>query len=171
MHLLQGCPQLKRSFLMNCLLMAEHACSLAQYLSFAEKVSAAGITKKVLLREGKRMIRQLAIQTGTPLRVPPALIQQYRLHAVHSRLQELLARQFPSSQAIGLPAPPSSAEMPSIPEGAFSGASLRRQRRKSVAEEEYRGDIPAEAYEQRLFIISARQVGAIRFLSEDQSGS
>ena len=133
-----------------------------QYLSFAEQVSAAGITKKVLLREGKRMIRQLAIQTGTPLRITPALIQQYRLQAVHQRLQELLAKQFPNSQAVALPAPPSSAGMPSIPEEAFSGVSHRRQRRKSTAEEDYKVDIPAEAYEQRLFITSARQVGAIR---------
>ena len=109
------------------------------------------------------MIRQLAIQTGTPLRVPPALIQQYRLHAVHQRLQELLARQFPNSQAAALPAPPSSAEMPSIPGEVSSGASHRRQRRKSTAEEDYKVDVSAEAYEQRIFITSARQVGAIRF--------
>ena len=40
-----------------------------QYGSFAEQVSAAGITKKLLQKEGKRMIRLLAIQTGTPMRV------------------------------------------------------------------------------------------------------
>ena len=145
--------------------MAKRTCSPAQYLSFAEPVSAAGITKKILLREGKRMIRQLAIQTGTPLRVPPALIQQYRLQAVHQRLQELLARQFPNSQAVALPAPPS-AEMPSIPGEAFPGVTPRRQRRKSTAEEDYKVDISAEAYEQRLFVTSARQVGIIRFPNE-----
>ena len=144
--------------------MAKRACSPTQYLSFAEQVSAAGITKKVLLREGKRMIRQLAIQTGTPLCVPPALIQQYRLQAVHQRLQELLARQFPNSQAAALPAHPSSTEMPSIPDMSSSG--VRRQRRKSTAEEDYKVDISAEAYEQRLFVTSARQVGVIRSPNE-----
>ena len=112
------------------------------------------------------MIRQLAIQTGTPLRVPPALIQQYRLQAVHQRLQELLVRQFPNSQAVALPAPPSSAEMLSIPGEAFLGTSPRRQRRKSTAEEDYKVDISAEAYEQRLFLTSARQVVTVKFPTE-----
>jgi len=76
-----------------------------QYQSFGEQVSAAGLTKKDILREGKRTVRQLCIQTGTPLKVPLSLINQYSLRPVYERLVELIARQFPNSNAIA-PLPP-----------------------------------------------------------------
>ena len=118
-----------------------------QYLSFGEQVSAAGLTKKDLLREGKRMIRQLAVQTGTSLKVPQATIQQYGLRSVYERLIELLARQFPDSRAIA-PLPP--------PEEAPEATP--RRRKHSVPQDEYQATLSAEAFQQRLFITSALQV-------------
>lgn len=125
-------------------------CACAQYMSFAEQVSAAGITKKLLLAEGKRMIRQLAVQTGTPMRVPPALIEQYGLAEVHARLLALLAKQFPSSNAI------------QPPWSAGANAPRPRRRHRSVAEEVYQADVSAEDFEQRNFSTSALQVPCLK---------
>jgi hypothetical protein len=50
-------------------------------------VAAAGITKKLLQREGKRMIRLLAIQTGAPMRVRQLLPSaQHAQHPVNPEL-------------------------------------------------------------------------------------
>ena len=93
------------------------------------------------------MIRQLAIQTGTSLKVPLVIIQQYGLRPVYERLTELLARQFPGSRAIA-PLPP--------PEGVPEAAS--RKRRVSMLQDEYQASLSAEAFQQRLFVTSALQV-------------
>lgn len=120
---------------------------VAQYQTFAEQVSAAGLTKKDLLREGKRMIRQLAVQTGTSTKVPQAIIQQYGLRPVYERLVELLARQFPGSRAIA-PLPPSEGQ----PE------AVAQRRRDSMPQDAYQATLSAEAFQQRLFVTSALQV-------------
>ena len=125
----------------------EQVLCVAQYQSFAEQVSAAGLTKKDLLREGKRMIRQLAVQTGTSIKVPQAIIQQYDLRPVYERLIELLAQQFPGSRAIA-PLPPSEG----VPE------AVRKRRRYSMPQDEYQATLSAEASQQRLFVTSALQV-------------
>ena len=93
------------------------------------------------------MIRQLAIQTGTSLKVPLVIIQQYGLRPIYERMIELLARQFPSSRAIA-PLPP--------PEGVPEAAS--RKRRASMPQDEYQATLSAEAFQQRLFVTSALQV-------------
>ena len=93
--------------------------------------------------------------SGIPimLQVPPALIHQYNLQQMHARMLELLARQFPNSYAIA----------PVTERGTWSGTEPARRRRKSVAEEDYKADISAEAFEQRLFSTSALQVAGLPF--------
>ena len=93
------------------------------------------------------MIRQLAVQTGTSLKVPQSTIQQYGLRPVYERLIELLARQFPSSRAIA-PLPPV--------EGAPEATPKRRK--QSALQDEYQATLSAEVFQQRLFITSALQV-------------
>ena len=93
------------------------------------------------------MIRQLAVQTGTSLKVPQATIQQYGLRPVYERLIELLARQFPDSRAIA-PLPPAEGPLEATP----------KRRKYSVAQDEYQATLSAEAFQQRLFITSALQV-------------
>ena len=86
--------------------------------------------------------------------MPPAIIHQYNLHQMHARMLELLARQFPNSYAIG----------PVTERGTWGGTEPARRRRKSVAEEDYKADISAEAFEQRLFCTSALQVAWLPFV-------